>query len=281
MFFHSRARRQNLISVRSASLRGHIKNNEVLTALDLIKRFSMHRSIFLWSFVQRQFHSFLSLRKLPRSFLLAGLSGFFAYSSFNLLVAVLPLYYAQKLGLNVSQIGLVVGFGFILNFLAYIVGGIAADRFGGTRYILWSALGLAVTAPLFGLFHTLWLLALVAILRGFTMSVSALALNAYIGEVVDPEQRGSQVGFFGVFTNVATALAPAAGVFLFQTFSTQIVFFAALVAGLIAALFGALLPQGENSLRAKRAISLKAWSQGISPLLLPASTMIAMGLAWG
>ncbi len=220
--------------------------------------------------------------RYPRALVIAGWTAFFGYSSFNLLLAALPLYYTQALGYSISEVGALVGIGFLLDFLAYLLVGSLADRFGSTRYILWSASALALTAPLFALFHTLWFLICIVLARGFIMSSFALLLNALAGRLVSPEQRGTQIGFYGLFSNVAGALAPALGVFVFRSAGPLILFLCALVSGVLAAILSMfLLKEGREGASSLSSLSIWTWLGGLRTLLVPACAMIAMGLAYG
>lgn len=220
--------------------------------------------------------------RYPRALVVAGWTAFFGYSSFNLLLAALPLYYTQTLGYSISEVGALVGIGFLLNFVAYLLVGSLADRFGSARYIVWSAIALALTAPLFALFHTLWFLIGIVLVRGFIMSSFALLLNALAGKLVSREQRGAHIGFYGLFSNLASALAPAIGIFVFNVAGPIALFLCALVAGMLAAILSLLLlKEGSEFPAFQSRLSLWAWLGGLHALLVPACAMIAMGLAYG
>lgn len=220
--------------------------------------------------------------RYPRALVIAGWTAFFGYSSFNLLLAALPLYYTQTLGYSISEVGALVGIGFLLNFVAYLLVGSLADRFGSTRYIVWSAIALAATAPLFALFHTLWFLIGIVLARGFIMSSFALLLNALAGKLVSREQRGGHIGCYGLFSNLASALAPAIGIFVFRAAGPLALFLCALAAGMLAAILSLLLlKEGKEGPSSQSRLSLWAWLGGLHALLVPACAMIAMGLAYG
>jgi MFS family permease len=220
--------------------------------------------------------------RYPRPLVISGWTAFFGYSSFNLLLAALPLYYTQTLGYSIEQVGALVGIGFLLDFLAYLLVGSFADRFGSARYILWSAAALALTAPLFALSHTLWLLIGIVLMRGFIMSTFALLLNTLAGTLTSPEQRGAHMGFYGLFSNVASALAPAVGVFVFKTTGPPALFLCALISGLLAVVLSLLLyKERSGSVSSQFSLSLWTWLSGSRQLLVPACAMIAMGLAYG
>jgi MFS family permease len=220
-------------------------------------------------------------QRLPRPLFIAGLSAFFGFGSFFLLVAALPLYFERALGLSAAQIGTVIGLSYLVSVFAYIAVGVLVDRVGGGRLIVWSAVGVATAAPLFGLLDDPRLLSLVALWQGAMMSAFALSCYAFAGQVTTPERRGAQMGLFGFFNNTAGAAAPPIGVFLLRDVGAPALFSASLLSGLVAALLGILLPDRATTAASGQSVRLRAWLGASTRLLPPASLMVAMGVAYG
>jgi MFS family permease len=217
---------------------------------------------------------------LPRSLAIVSVATLIGYTSFFLLVAVLPLYFANELGFSPSQIGTVIGFTYLVNFLAYVTVGSAADRGHAARCIIWSAVGVAFAAPLFALFRDVWLLALTALWQGLTMSAFVVATTAFAGNVADDDRLGAQMAIFAIFRNVASAAAPTLGVIIFKVAGMQVLLLCSVLAGVAAALLGAMVRRGGDAPSAPPK-PLREWLTGSLPLFLPALTVIAMGVSYG
>ncbi len=90
------------------------------------------------------------------------------------------------------------------------------------------------------------------------------------------------MGFYGLFSNIASALAPAVGVFVFKMVGPPALFLCALISGLLAVILSSLLyKERSGSISSQFSLSLWTWLSGSRRLLAPACAMIAMGLAYG
>lgn len=229
----------------------------------------------------RALRSLYRSQRMPRPLFVAGLSAFFGFGSFFLLVAALPLYFERTLGLSAAQIGSVIGLSYLVSVVAYVAVGVLVDRVGGGRLVVWSAVGVATAAPLFGWLDDPRLLSLAALWQGAAMSAFALSCYAFAGQVAAPERRGVQMGLFGFFNNTAGAAAPPIGVFLLKDVGAPALFSASLLSGLAAALFGLPLRHEAVGKTPGPPTRLRAWLSASTPLLPIAGLMVAMGVAYG
>jgi MFS family permease len=222
-----------------------------------------------------------SLRNVPRRLLAVGCAAFFAFVSFFVLVAALPLYLEHHLGYGESQVGMVVGSAYLVNVVAYVLVGSRCDQGATRRYLVASAVALAPAGPLFAAFHAVWALALVALWQGLTMSAFVVAATTFAGQLADPARRGAQMGIFGMFTNAAAALAPAAGVALYHAAGPEALFGLSFAAGLVAAALGAAAARGYAVAAEPEPLHLASWVRASRSLLRPAAAVVAMGVPFG
>jgi MFS family permease len=219
---------------------------------------------------------------VPRPLLVAGAAAFLGYASFYLLIAALPLYLRAELHLDPRRVAVVVGFTYLVNFVAYVGVGILIDRQGATPHMVWSALGVAAAGPLFALARQVWVLAAVALLQGLAMSAFALASNALAGRLAGAEGRGRQLGLFSMFNNGAVGLAPPVGVALYHATSATGLFAACLAAGLAAAAIAATLRRvGAGAPEPAPSPSARDWLGGARTLARPAAAVVAIGVPYG
>ena len=147
---------------------------------------------------------------LTANFVLACMVSLFAFSSFYLLLAVLPVY-VKHVGGTEAHVGLVVGI-----FSATAVGlrliiGWSTDRIGRRIFILLGAPVLVLCSFSYSLIHSIWMFLLIRIAHGAGWSSFGTALNTLVADITPPSRRGEAMGYYGMAANVAMALGPAIG----------------------------------------------------------------------
>ncbi|MEO6889165.1 MAG: MFS transporter [Ktedonobacteraceae bacterium] len=221
--------------------------------------------------------SFGAFRSVPRIIWYCSISALFGYVSFFLLLSALPIYFSQ-LGYQPAQIGVIVGSTYALNFLAYFLTAIVSDRWGGRGYIKISALLLAIAPIIFELTHAIGLFILASIWQGLTMSAFATAIIAYVGQQASAEQRGTIMGLFGIFPNLAQAAAPPLGILLGLRFGFPLLFNLSAASAIVALLLAFILPPAR--IRSEQ-FHLRAWLHGVQRLARPAMVQFVVGVCRG
>ena len=134
--------------------------------------------------------------------------------AFGLIIPVLPKLIEQFAGGDTAHAAYWVGaFGTIfaaIQFVTSPIQGALSDRFGRRPVILLSCLGLGLDFVFMALAPTLAWLLVGRIISGVT-SASFTTANAYVADVVPPEQRAKSYGMIGAAFGIGFTVAPAIG----------------------------------------------------------------------
>lgn len=201
--------------------------------------------------------------------------------AFFLLTPLLPLYLSENFGASKDTIGLVLSGYTITALLFRPFSGYVVDSFPRKKVLLVS---LFLYFLLFGgylLAGTLVLFALVRTLHGGPFGASTVANSTVAIDVLPSSRRNEGIGYYGLSNNLATAIAPTIGVFVYKYVHDFDVLFwlAFIVAGLGLAVDATIKMPKKQVLKDKDTISLdrffllKGWMIGVN--------MIFFGICYG
>jgi len=138
----------------------------------------------------------------PMPIYVVGLFGM-GYTDFY--IFLIPLY-GLSLGMNASEIGLLVGGRSLLAVFLSIHIGVLMDRFGTRRvtlFFVWSAIALA---PVFPLVPWFWALLLLQIVNGGALSFAWSGAQTLIAQLAEGEAE--YIGRFSFYARIGTTAAP-------------------------------------------------------------------------
>jgi MFS family permease len=121
---------------------------------------------------------------------------------------LIPLY-GLSLGMNASQIGMLVGARSLLAVFLSIHVGVLMDRFGTRRvtlFFVWTAMALA---PVFPLLPWFWPLLLLQVVNGGALQFAWSGSQTLIAQLADGEAE--YLGRFSFFARIGTTAAPMIG----------------------------------------------------------------------
>lgn len=150
----------------------------------------------------------------PRFFLMCGFSFTVFLSAFQLL----PTAPFQILALG----GTTMAAGLFLGFLTYAsaasapVTGAIADRLGRRRILVVSSLAIAGFSLVYAWVPGYRLMLAVVVVHGVFWSGLLSASAAYTTDIVPPSRRAEGIGYWGLSTVVAIAVAPTIGLWVFE-----------------------------------------------------------------
>ncbi len=170
---------------------------------------------------------------LTTNFLLACFITLAAFTSFYFLLATLPAY-VQTVGGSEAQVGLIIGVFSLTALLLRPFVGKAADDYGRRVFILAGTAVLALSGGLYIVTSSVLLLLGLRMLHGVGWAAFGTATSALVADVAPGSRRGEAMGYYGMFTNLAMAVGPAAGVMLMQTYSFPVLFLASAGVALVA-----------------------------------------------
>jgi len=138
----------------------------------------------------------------PTPIYLVGLFGM-GYTDFYMFL--IPLY-GLSLGMNASQVGMLVGGRSLLAVFLSIHIGVQMDRFGTRRvtlFFVWSAI---VLAPVFPLLPWFWALLALQIVNGGALNFAWSGAQTLIAQMAEGEAE--YIGRFSFFARIGTTAAP-------------------------------------------------------------------------
>lgn len=129
---------------------------------------------------------------------------------FSIIMPVLP-YYAESLGANAFQLGLLITVYAVCQFIFAPIWGAYSDRIGRKPVLLAGILGYSFTFILFGFATQLWMLYVIRIAGGILACATMPTAMAYVGDTTSLEKRGSAMGMIGAAMGMGMVFGPAIG----------------------------------------------------------------------
>lgn len=210
------------------------------------------------------------------------LINFTLFFSFYLLTPLLPLYLSETFGAGKDTIGWVLSGYTLVALLTRAFSGYLADTFPRKRMLL---ISLAAYVLLFAGYLLpaggLFLFALVRTIHGAPYGATTVANSTMAVDVLPSSRRNEGIGYYGLSNNLASALAPMAGLGIYHaTHDFRPLFliaFATATIGLLTAHF--IRPPERQPIPGKQVLSLDRF------FLLPgwrlAVNMTLFGACWG
>ena len=150
----------------------------------------------------------------PRFFMMCG----FTFTVFLSLFQLLPTapFRILDLGGSTAVAGLFLGILTYASALSAPVTGALADRIGKRRMLLITSLAIACFSVAYALSRSYWLPLVLVFFHGLFWSGLLSASSAYMTEVIPESRRAEGIGYWGMSTMLATAVAPAAGLWMYR-----------------------------------------------------------------
>ena len=188
----------------------------------------------------------------------ANFSLFFA---FYVLTPLLPLYLSETFGATKDVIGLILSGYTITALLFRPFSGFLVDSYPRKTILLLSFIAFAIFFGGYLAASSLLLFALVRTLHGGAFGAVTVANSTMAIDVLPSSRRNEGIGYYGLSNNLAMAVAPTIGIFVYhQTHSFGIIFWLALIVALAGLAVDATIQQREmpttTSARKKRLIAL-------------------------
>lgn len=179
-------------------------------------------------------------RLWTRSYILMSLGSLLLFTSFYLLVPVLPLF-VKALGGQDAQVGLTVG---VFTLAAVVVRPLAGgllDRYGRRPFLLTGLAVFALSMYLYDWVGGVGTLLMVRLLHGVSWAFATTAASAVVADIIPPSRRGEGMGWYGMAMTLSMAVGPVLAVATLEDHSFRGVFL--LAVGLsLASLLAVSLP---------------------------------------
>lgn len=225
-----------------------------------------------------------------RSFITACLSYFLVACTFSLLMPTIPIFLSEELGVEPTRIGVVLSSYVLALLLIRPFSGSLVDRYARKPLLLF---GIAMYVAVFiGYYFAATVLFFIVLrfVHGLFWGLSTVSANTVAIDIIPASRRAEGIGYFGVNSNIAMALAPFIGVKIYDGYGFHALISAALFMGFLAVLAAAFIkvPRRECStdhapISLDRFILVKAIPILLNQLLLAFGwgTLVAFAVLYG
>ena len=200
-------------------------------------------------------------------------ANFMLFFSFMLLTPLLPLYMSETFGAGKHLIGFILSGYTLTALIARSFSGYMVDSF--PRKVVLLSCYLLFSLLFAGYFFAGWSLLLFAVIRtlhGAPFGSATVANSTVAIDVLHPTRRAEGIGYYGLSNNLATAISPSIGIYLYEmTGNYDLIFLLALLCSTIGFTINSTLKlRPRETVTEKQKISLdrffllKGWSAGIS-----------------
>ncbi len=159
-----------------------------------------------------------------RPFVFTGLANFLMFFAFYEVLPILPLYIFEKFQTGATVSGIIISLYTIGALLCRPFAGFLVDSFSRKRIYLFMYILFALLFVGYAQSNMLVILGAVRLLHGVAFGIASTAGNTIAIDVLPASRRGEGLGYFGVTTNLAFALGPMTGMFLYEWRGAMAVF---------------------------------------------------------
>ncbi len=161
---------------------------------------------------------------MTRDFLFTCAGGLFLFSSFQFLLAMLPLFLKEDLSGSDSAVGWIIGVFAFAALVPRVFIGREIDRGGSRRFLLAGAVIFVAASLSYLLADSFATLMASRALHGLGMACFHTAAFTFVAQIAPPNRRAEAMGIWGVMSTVATGFAPGGGLLVRDNLNNDAVF---------------------------------------------------------
>lgn len=179
----------------------------------------------------------MSTGELPRlwngNYCRAMAGNFMLFFSFYLLTPLLPIYLDAQFGADKDLIGLVLSGYVVAALVVRPFSGFIVDSFDRKRVLMLCFFAFFICFTGYIGAGTLLMFAIVRTIHGLPFGATTVANSTVAIDVLPSERRNEGIGFYGLSNNLAMAIAPSAGIWVYgATDNFTLLFWISLVVAL-------------------------------------------------
>lgn len=159
-----------------------------------------------------------------RDFILISMASLFITMGFQMLLPVLPVFSA-KLGGSDTWAGLVVGIFTLSAVLMRPIAGRLLDRQGRRGVYIFGLIVFFICVMAYNWTSTILILLILRFIHGFGWGASSTASSTIASDIIPKSRLGEGMGYFGLTSTFAMAVAPALGLGLVSGYGFNAVFY--------------------------------------------------------
>lgn len=206
-----------------------------------------------------------------RDYIKAWSCNFLIFFAFMMVTPLLPLYMKESFGADKHVIGIVLSGYTLMALLSRSVGGYLVDSLPRKMVLVVSWIAFSLFFAGYFVTTSLALFAIVRTMHGIPFATTCVSNSTVAIDVTHSSRRAEGIGLYGLSNNLATAIAPMVGLYIYEVCdSFSLIFGIALGTALIgAALSSSLNLKKRDIVPNKQPISLdrffllRGWSQGV------------------
>ena len=203
-------------------------------------------------------------------------ANFMLFFAFYLLTPLLPLFLRDVFQADKAMTGIVLSGYTLTALLARPFSGYIVDSFSRKKALMWCYF---LFALFFAGYFITWSLLLFAIIRtvhGAPFGATTVANSTMAIDVLYPERRAEGIGYYGLSNNIAMAIGPSAGLYIYTSLHNfNIIFTLSLATAFLGlALVSSVSTRDrvpikkENKLSMDRFFLIEGWSEGLTIMML-------------
>jgi MFS family permease len=204
----------------------------------------------------------------------ACITNFLLFFCFYLLMPVLALYLIDTFQAPKSMIGAILSCYTVAALVIRPFSGFLLDTFARKPLYLVSLFFFIVLFAGYPLATSVALFAVFRVLHGFAFGSVSVAGNTIVIDIMPSSRRGEGLGYYGLSNNIAMAIGPMTGMYLYDHYSYNVIFYTSFVIGIIAFIMGSRIktasrcPVPREAISLDRFVLLKGIPAGINLLLI-------------
>ena len=205
------------------------------------------------------------------NYLKVWIANFMLFFAFYLLAPLLPLFLRDTFSAGKAMIGFVLC-GYTLTALAVRpFSGFVVDTFPRKKVLLICYFCFALLFAGYYVTSSLLFFAVIRTLHGAPFGATTVASSTMAIDVLDPARRSEGIGYYGLSNNIAMAIGPSTGLYIYHTIHDfNLLFTLSLVIAFAGLAIDSTIKcrdrqpiQKERKISLDRFILLKGWSEGV------------------
>lgn len=208
-------------------------------------------------------------------------SNFLLFFAFYILTPLLPLYLNEQFQANKDMIGIVLSGYVIATLLIRPFSGFIVDTFNRKKVLMLCFFIFFICFAGYIGAGTLLMFAIVRTMHGIPFGATTVANSTVAIDVLPSSRRNEGIGFYGLSNNLAMAIAPSAGIYIYSATSNfALLFWIALILALAGFVCSTTVKLPQRAIvQGKPKISLDHFFLGRAWLM--AINISFFGLCWG
>lgn len=151
-----------------------------------------------------------------KNYTLAWTANFMLYFSFMLIVPILPLYLTDTYGAGKHTIGFVLSGYTITVMLIRPFSGYIVDSFDRQKAMMFFYALTFIICGLYLIGGSLLVFTIIRTLHGGPYGATIIGTSTVAIDALYPSRRAEGIGYYGLSNNLATALSPSIGIFIYE-----------------------------------------------------------------